>query len=239
MLDTRKSGVTAYSQLLQDYNLTQMIDSPTHPGIKPTLIDHMVTNTPELVFDVKVITCDISDHDLITAQVKGTRVRRRPVEITVRATRNLCPDALKLDLLLDDWTHMYEAAEPEEKLDKFLEVWNRSINKHMPLKRIRVRHPPCPWLVNNSDLRQKMNERDHARRVKDKHPSAHSREHYRWCRNAVNGHSTLHVPYISRRLSKTDDILPGPTLKSTSWPARNPRKKERSHLNVPASGPTS
>ena len=185
MLDMRKPGVAAYSQMLQDYNLTQMIGSSTHPGMKPSLLDHLVTNTPELVFDAKVVACDISDHDLITAQVKGTRVRRRPVEITVRATRDLCPDALRLDMLLDDWTPMYAAVDPEEKFGKFLEVWNRNIDKHMPLIRIRARHPPCPWLVNNTELRQKMTERDRAWRLKDRYPNADTRERYKRCRNDV------------------------------------------------------
>ena len=185
LLDLNKPGVAAYSMMLQDLNLTQMVDSPTHPGATPSLLDHVITNNPELVMQVQVKACDVSDHDLVIVQVKGTRIRKRPAEITVRVTKNLCPDALKLDMLMDDWTPVYEANGPDEKIDKFLDVYNRNIDKHMPLKRIRVRHPPCPWLVNNNDLRQKMKERDRARRLSNRYPNANTRNQYRRCRNAV------------------------------------------------------
>ena len=87
LLSPDKPGVAAYRQLLSDYSLSQLIDAPTHPDPTPTLLDHLVTSTPDLTSRARVIASDISDHDMITAQVRGIRVRRRPTEITVRSTR--------------------------------------------------------------------------------------------------------------------------------------------------------
>ena len=239
LMSPNKPGVAAYSQLLTEFSLSQLIREPTHPSPTPTLLDHLITYTPNLTGNVNVISCDISDHDLITAQIKGIRVRRRPTEITVRTTRQLCPDALRLDLLMDDWTPVHDSTCPTDKLDKFLTVWNRSIDKHMPLKRIRVRHPPCPWLVDNDDLKNKMKERDIARTARDANPSEVNWKRYRTCRNAVksaqysacsayfkttfkeNRRATW--PNIRRHLmaGKTPThIQAGPTEKSREWADR-------------------
>ena len=185
LMGHNKPGVAAYSQLLAEYSLWQLVSGPTHPSPTPTLLDHLITNSPELTGDVKVVSCDISDHDLITAQIKGVRVRRRPTEITVRATKHLSPDALRLDMLMDDWTPVHDSTSPADKLDKFLAVWNRNIDKHMPLTRVRVRHPPCPWIAENDDLKEKMKERDQARTVRDSNPTERNRKRYQTCRNAV------------------------------------------------------
>ena len=39
MMSTNKPGVAAYSQLLTEYSLTQLVREPTHPSPTPTLLD--------------------------------------------------------------------------------------------------------------------------------------------------------------------------------------------------------
>ena len=57
----------------------------------------------------------------------------------------------------------------------------------MPVKRVRLRHPPCPWLTDNSQLRALMRDRDLARADCDADPSPETRQVYRAKRNAVKG----------------------------------------------------
>ena len=72
---TAKPGVASYTQHLSDLSLRQLITEPTRPGPTPSLIDHLVTNRPDLTTGVRVTPCNISDHDLITALVADVKTR--------------------------------------------------------------------------------------------------------------------------------------------------------------------
>ena len=95
--------------------------------------------------------------------------RHRPTEISVRSKRNLDQNALCLDILLADWTKLYDDnADVNTMWGNFLEVWRPIIEKHMPLVIFKVRHPPCPWL-EDSQVRSCMRKRDLARADRDAH----------------------------------------------------------------------
>ena len=72
-----------------------------------------------------------------------------------------------------------------EKWSAWLSVWSPIIDKHMPLVKISPRHPPCPWLTNNGQLRDYMRARDEARIAYQRSPTSANREAFRACRNAV------------------------------------------------------
>ena len=110
-----KAGVTAYMQLLSNLSLSQLITAPTRPGPNPTLLDHIITTHPDLVMDARVVPCNLSDHDLITASVAGVKTRDQPTTVTVRSTRDLNRDALCLELLVADWSALYQAASAADK----------------------------------------------------------------------------------------------------------------------------
>ena len=119
-----------------------------------------------------------SDHNLVIAQTRQQRERRPRTEITVRSTRSLVPDALRLNLLTADWSGVRGAAGVSDKWSQWLSVWTPLIDKHMPLTKFRPRHPPCPWLVNDDQLRGDMRERDEARFVYVRDPTPENRETY-------------------------------------------------------------
>ena len=70
-----KQGVTSYLQQLSDLSLTQLITTPTHPGLHSSLVDHLITSTPDLTTNARVVPCNISDHDLIAATVSIIKTR--------------------------------------------------------------------------------------------------------------------------------------------------------------------
>ncbi|KAF0302780.1 hypothetical protein FJT64_025149 [Amphibalanus amphitrite] len=164
-----KTGVREYCQLLHDLSLHQLIMTPTRPGPTPSLIDHLITNRPDLTTDSDVVTCNISDHDLIVASVAGVKSRLQPKIITVRSTRNLNQDALRLDLLLDDWTPVYQANTVTEKWDAWQTTWGPAIDRHMPVRRITVKHQSPPWL-HDDDVQAALEARDKARLDKERTP---------------------------------------------------------------------
>ena len=54
-----------------------------------------------------------------------------------------------------------------------------AIDRHMPTEVIRPRHPPCPWLTDNDELRALMREHGLAHGAKLERPSPETQEEYR------------------------------------------------------------
>ena len=179
-----KTGVKEYLRLLSDLSLHQLIKSPTRPGPNPSLIDHLITNRPDLTSDSDVVTSNISDHDLIISSVAGVRTSHQPRTVTVRSTRHLSQDALCLDLLLADWTPVYRTDTTSDKWDAWRSAWDPLIDRHMPKRQIRIRHQPQPWL-HDDDVRAAMEARDAARLDKERTPCEETEREFRISRNAV------------------------------------------------------
>ena len=99
-----------------------MITNPTHPGLSPSLMDHLIPGRPELTSNARVVSCDIGDHDLITALITDAKPRRALETITIRSTRRVDHNALCLSLLQADWSKFNEADSVSEKWNSFLAV---------------------------------------------------------------------------------------------------------------------
>ena len=170
LLQPSSAGCQRYLSLLEDLSLQQLITTPTRttPSTS-TLIDHVLTSRPELTSNARVVDCNFSDHDIVAVDVSAKRTRHRAPTITVRSTINVDNDALNLDLLLADWSSVYCATTTSDKWDAWLQVWQPIIDRHMPLRTIRLKHPPSPWLHENEELRECMERRDRAREARDAH----------------------------------------------------------------------
>ena len=184
VLQPSKPGVSSYVQHLNDLSLQQLIAEPTRPGPTPSLIDHLITNRPDLTSSAQVTPYNISDHDLITALITDVKTRHVPDTITVRSTRHVNDDALCLDLLQADWSELYEADSTSNMWNSFLTVWDPIINQHMPMRTIKVKHRPGPWLDDDS-VREAMAARDQARADRDLTPCVVTEREFRESRNAV------------------------------------------------------
>ncbi|XP_043210133.1 uncharacterized protein LOC122375044 [Amphibalanus amphitrite] len=191
-LQPDKPDVRRYLQMLSDLNTKQLVTCQTRPA-SGTLLDHVLVRASDDVTTARVEPCSWSDHDLVIAETTLQRERRRPVEVTIRSTRDLVPDALCLDLLVSDWSAVYGSADPADKWRAWLAVWSPVIDRHMPEKTIRPRHAPAPWLTDSDDLRALMRERDLADRERRERPADElASQRYRLCRNRVKS-AQLHA----------------------------------------------
>ncbi|KAF0299105.1 hypothetical protein FJT64_003614 [Amphibalanus amphitrite] len=190
-----KQGVTSYLQQLSDLSLTQLITAPTRPGQNPTLIDHFITNKPELTSNARVVSCNISDHDLIAATVSVVKTRHVVNTINVRSTRRVNTDALCLDLLQADWSPLYGANSTSDKWSCFLSTWSPIIDAHMPMRVIKLKHRPYPWLQDD-DVREAMAARDQARVDRQLTPCDATEAEFRLRRNAVKVDTKPGVRFI-------------------------------------------
>ena len=178
-----KPGVANYKQMLSELHLSQLIEDATHQD--GSLLDHIIVPESDVTTTARVIPFHSSDHDLVMCTVKVSTERVKQPEVTVRSSRRLDPAALCYDLLTADWNSMYASSGVQEKWQEFLNVWNPIIDSHMPLVTVKLRHPSCPWLDDNPELREMMRERDAARAERDRNRCADTESLYRQCRNDV------------------------------------------------------
>jgi len=157
-------GVRRYQQLLTELSLHQLVHEPTHLSPRPSILDHIITNQPDLQSTVRVLSDSLSDHQPVTCRVPLPRVRNKHKTRQIRRWDRTDWNGVCLDFLVSDWSAVYEAADVDSKLREFMRVWDDVIDRHCPVTRVRSgRGRGCPWLSGDSELRELMTERDRAR----------------------------------------------------------------------------
>ena len=114
---------------------------------------------PELTTNARVVPCNISNYDPISASVSVVKTRHVVNTISLRSTRRVNTDALRLDMLHADWSPIYAAVSASDKWSSFLQTWSPIIDAHMPVHTIKLRHRLYPWLQDD-DVREEMAARD-------------------------------------------------------------------------------
>ena len=98
--------------LYELYQLTQMIDEATRVTMATSsLIDHIVTNTPEKISDSGVIHTGCSDHSLVFAIRKISVIDKQENILNIRNMKNFNEEKFIEDLLKHPWEHIYFSAE--------------------------------------------------------------------------------------------------------------------------------
>ena len=157
-------GVRRYLQLLDELQLRQLVQEPTHPSPTPTTLDHVITNVPPEASQTSVVDDDISDHLPITVITAIPKPRRAARTYTSRPWHRTDWDALCLDLLLSDWAEFDSAADVNVLLDIFMRIWNSLVDTHCPERTVRTRRPHCPWVQDVlPELREAINAKDIAK----------------------------------------------------------------------------
>ena len=94
--------------LYELYQLTQMIDEATRVTMTTSsLIDHIVTNTPEKISDSGVIHTGISDHSLVFAIRKISVIDKQENILEIRNMKNFNEEKFIEDLLKQPWEHIF------------------------------------------------------------------------------------------------------------------------------------
>ena len=76
-----------------------------------SLIDHIVTNTPEKISDSGVIHTGISDHSLVFAIRKISIIYKQENTLEIRNMKNFDKEKFTKELLKQHWEYVYFFAE--------------------------------------------------------------------------------------------------------------------------------
>ena len=172
VLNTNRPDVIKYLNILSQFNLHQIINTPTRStDVTQTLIDHIIVSDTELVKHSGVLPCpSISDRDGPYALLNIRSPRYEPRFKIIRDEKNFDRSHFIKDVANLPFSIIYGIDDPEEKLEIFNEMLLSVINTHAPLKKIRVTRPPAPWMKKDEVVRLKSARnrlRYHAHQVHD------------------------------------------------------------------------
>ena len=98
-----------------------------------------LTNYPQKVTDTGVVPCSIiSDHDAIYACIKRLK--------HIRGMKNFKEESFVEDFSTLPMSIISCSDDPDEQLESLNSLILECIERHAPLKRIRVTRPPAPWM---------------------------------------------------------------------------------------------
>ena len=122
-------------------------NEPTRITITITsLIDHVVTNTPEKISHSGVVHTGISDHSLVYA----IRVFQKVEDFAeIRNMKNFNETKFVDELLNQHWEYIYFfGEEPNSMWEIWKEIFLEVLNKHAPLQHKIIRSSKVPWITN-------------------------------------------------------------------------------------------
>ena len=128
-----------FVDMMYSFGLYPLISKPTRITSEgATLIDNIFTNDIDCTNTRcnGLLITDISDH-LPVFVICNREIKRNNVKTVkyIRSTNNECITALKQDLLLQNWSCVYDGSDVNESYDKFLNIFNDLYNKNCPVKR--------------------------------------------------------------------------------------------------------
>ncbi|CAB3994943.1 Hypothetical predicted protein [Paramuricea clavata] len=154
-------GSASLIKTTKELNLNQLIKSPTRiTESSQTLVDVIFVSSPRLVVNSGVIETCISDHFPVYVSLKLKTDKSPPNYITTRSYNKYDPDLFAIDLASnrDRLVSIFRMDNVDEKLTIFNEIFLNTLDKHAPVKTIKVRGKSCPFIT--PEIKASMIKRD-------------------------------------------------------------------------------
>ena len=158
----------AESRALNDFcltfNLTQLINKPTRVTENgESLIDVVMTTNEKLISSNDVLMSTISDHNLVYISLKLKKPRVKPSYVTIRSYTNYSADNFLRDLSYTPFHIISLFDDFNDQVDVFNELFLVVLNQRAPVKRVKIRYKPNPFITPG--IRQLMKTRDQWRKL--------------------------------------------------------------------------
>ena len=115
-----------------------------------SLIDHIVTNTPEKISDSGVIHTGISDHSLVFAIRKISVIKKQEHTVEIGNMKNFSEEKFIAELSKQEWEYVYFfAGDPNAVWEIWKRIFLEVLDKHAPLQHKKLRSKKVPWITNN------------------------------------------------------------------------------------------
>ena len=152
--------------------------------VESSCLDHIYSNKPTTIRNIRIIQISSSDHDLIKCE-RHSNDGYTPEKITVRNYRNFKDDDFSEELGSYNWDEFYEEGNIHRSTDILTAVINEVLDKHAP----KITYSPSPqekpWITRGT--RAVMKERDKAYEKSRKTKEKVDVETFKKLRNRVVG----------------------------------------------------
>ena len=147
------------NDFISNFNLSQMVGKPT-TVIETTksLIEVIMTSNKFIVCLCDVLTCSISDHNLVYLALSLKTPRRKPSYVTIRGYKNYNGKKFCNDLALAPFHMVSFFDDLNDQVDIFNILFTDVLNQHAPIKRIKIKYRPNPFV--SPEIRQLIKTRD-------------------------------------------------------------------------------
>ena len=177
-----------YTDLLNSYNYTQVIDKPTRvTQTTASLIDHIHTNNPNKICQAGVIETGLSDHFITYCTRKVIRGQiNKHNTISIRSMKNYNEDSFIEKLQNMDWAVVLNSIDDVNVAwEKFKTLFTLAVDEIAPMKDIRIKYRTEAWM--NEEILELMQTKDKALSLSNtnKHDNE-LRKEYNKLRNEVN-----------------------------------------------------
>lgn len=142
-------------KIIKTVKLTQLINEPTRiTSSSSTLLDLIITNTPDKVIHSNVEPCPVADHELVTVTINIRKQRHTPVVKTFRSLENYSSNYF-CNQLLNESSTLNSILNTDNVSDQVL-FFNHSFMKCLdlcaPFVTKEIKRTPAPWI--DADTRE-------------------------------------------------------------------------------------
>ncbi|CAF4803261.1 unnamed protein product [Pieris macdunnoughi] len=173
--------------LTHSYNLQNLYLNATHkvPGFTPSLLDLIFVSSPHLVTKhVQLPAVAFSHHDLLHLSFKAKPPKQKPTVVIGRSFGGIDHDSLLSDASKIDWSGLYDLPYLDDKVELFTSSITNLYDKHAPLRRVKLKHLPAPWL--SDEIKRLIHKKNRAIAKMRTAKSDTEREKYKAVRNRCN-----------------------------------------------------
>ena len=148
-------------KIIQTHHLNQLSNKPTRiTHTSSTIIDLIITNNCDFIFNSAVIDCPIGDHEQLTVSLNIRKEKPQPQIKTFRCMKDYSNN-LFCNLLLNE-SHVLNDIIHTDDVNKQVFIFNNTfmncLDTCAPTVTKEIERPPSPWI--DSEVREAMKNRD-------------------------------------------------------------------------------
>ncbi|CAH2098371.1 unnamed protein product [Euphydryas editha] len=182
--DSRTLRLTSIVQAA-DLHILPLSATHTFPNCLPSLLDLILVSSVSHVEKFgQCVASAFSYHDLLFLCYKLRPPKAKRKILMRRNFHGINFESLTNDVSNIDWSGVLNASSIDEKLNTFNFLLTQLYDKHAPIRPVRIKHLPAPWLTDEVKRLQKKKNIAKAKFKLD--PNETSHEKYRIARNRCN-----------------------------------------------------
>lgn len=216
-------------QIAEEHELKQFVEKPTRiTSTTSTLIDVLFSTNSEKISFCDVVPLSLSDHFMVVATWGNTKPPSGNHKYVVsRNVKKLREDEFIRELQQVSWNNVLDETDVENAYEQLVSTLNSILDKHIPLRKRRVRQKETPWM--NNDIITKIRERDKMKKQARKSGSELHWNMYKKLRNKVTS-----MTRTAKRLYVTKMIRDNKGNPSAMWKSLRcvlPNKKKNTSIS--------